>query len=79
MARQRWWAQTSSLSRIRDHTQTHHTHNRHTFMPLVGFEPAIPAGERAQTYALDRVGTGIGSTNTKYIITGIKILQHDDS
>jgi len=23
------------------------------------FEPAIPAGERPQTYALDRVATGI--------------------
>ena len=27
----------------------------------VGFEPAISAGERPQTYALDRVSTGTGS------------------
>ena len=27
-------------------------------MPLVGFEPTISAGERPQTYALDRAGTG---------------------
>ena len=30
-------------------------------MPLAGFEPAIPAGERLQTRALDRSATGIGS------------------
>ena len=30
-------------------------------MPLVGFEPAFPAGERSQAHALDRVATGIGS------------------
>ena len=29
-------------------------------MPPVGFEPTISAGERPKTYALDRVGTGIG-------------------
>ena len=29
-------------------------------MPPVGFEPAIPANERPQTYALDRVVAGIG-------------------
>ena len=29
-------------------------------MPLVGFEPTISAGERAQTYALDRAATGTG-------------------
>jgi hypothetical protein len=34
-------------------------------MPLAGFEPAIQAGERQQTDALDRVGIGIGSTNIK--------------
>jgi hypothetical protein len=27
----------------------------------VGFEPTIAAGERSQTYALDRAATGIGS------------------
>ena len=39
---------------------THNTHNRQTFMPPVGFEPTISAGERPQTYALDRAATGTG-------------------
>ena len=30
-------------------------------MPPVGFEPTIPAGERPQTYALDRAATATGS------------------
>jgi hypothetical protein len=29
-------------------------------MPPAGSEPAIPASERPQTYALDRALTGIG-------------------
>ena len=29
-------------------------------MPPAGFEPTISAGERPQTYALDRAATGIG-------------------
>jgi hypothetical protein len=33
---------------------THNTHNRQTSMPPVGLEPTISAGERPQTYALDR-------------------------
>jgi hypothetical protein len=28
-------------------------------MPLVGFEPMIPASARSQTYALDRAAAGI--------------------
>ena len=40
---------------------THNTHNRKTFMPPVGFEPMISAGERPQTYALDRAATGTGN------------------
>ena len=36
------------------------THNRHTSMNPVGFEPTIPAGERPKTYALDRAATGTG-------------------
>ena len=40
---------------------THNTHNRQTSMPPVGFEPTISAGERPQTYALDRAATGTGS------------------
>ena len=32
-------------------------------MPPVGFEPTISAGERPQTYALDRAASGIGHKN----------------
>ena len=39
---------------------THNTHNREIFMPPVGFEPTISAGERPQTYALDSAATGTG-------------------
>jgi len=36
-------------------------------MPPVGFEPTISAGERPQTYVLDRAatGTGIKTSTTK--------------
>jgi hypothetical protein len=37
---------------------THDTHNRQISMPPMGFEPAISAGERPQTDALDRAATG---------------------
>ena len=30
-------------------------------MPPLGFEPTISAGERPQTYALDRAATGTGA------------------
>jgi hypothetical protein len=30
-------------------------------MPPAGFETAIPASERPQTHALERVATGIGN------------------
>ena len=30
-------------------------------MPPVGFEPTISAGERPQTYAVDRAATGSGN------------------
>ena len=33
-------------------------------MPPVGFEPTISAGERPQTYALDRAATGTGTLDT---------------
>jgi hypothetical protein len=41
---------------------THNTHNRPTSMPPVGFETINSAGERPQTYALDRAAVGIGCT-----------------
>ena len=29
-------------------------------MPAAGFEPAVPAGKRPQTYALSQAASGIG-------------------
>jgi hypothetical protein len=44
-------------------TQTQNKHKQ-TSMPRVGFEPAIPAFERAKTvHALDRAATVIGEPN----------------
>jgi hypothetical protein len=51
-----WSAQRRDL-----YLTTHNTHNRQTSMPRVGFETTISAGERPQTYALDRAATGIDS------------------
>jgi len=39
---------------------THNIHNRQTSMAPVGFEPTISAGERPQTYDLNRADTGTG-------------------
>jgi hypothetical protein len=41
-------------------------------MPPVGFEPTISAGERPQSYALDRAATGTGFVNyiTDYRLSG---------
>jgi len=54
---------------------THNTHNRQTSMPPVGFEPTISAGERPQTYVLDRAATGNGRyctiTNPKWFSNGL--------
>jgi len=48
---------------------THNFHNRQTSMPPAVFEPAIPASERQQTYALDRAPTGVGKT---YLLLSFK-------
>jgi len=37
-------------------------------MPSVGLEPTISAGERPQTYALDRAATGTGNTAIYIIV-----------
>jgi len=39
---------------------THNTYKRQTSIPPAGFEPAIPASERPQTYALEGTAAGIG-------------------
>jgi hypothetical protein len=36
-------------------------------MPPARFEPAIPAGERLQTHALERSATGIGHYRVIYL------------
>ena len=41
-------------------------------MPPVEFEPTIPAGERPQTYALDRAATGTGIS---FCLQNIKFLK----
>jgi hypothetical protein len=46
-------------ARCRDlYLTTHNTHNRQTSTPPVKFELTISAGERPQTYALERTATG---------------------
>ena len=45
---------------------THNTHNIQTSVPPVGFEPTISAGERSQTYVLDRAATGTGELLLPY-------------
>jgi len=40
--------------------KTHNTHNRQTSLSPEGFEPTISAGERPQTYALERAAPGTG-------------------
>ena len=55
-------------SRHRDlYLTTHNTHNKRTSMPPVGSNPRPPAGERPQTFTLDRsaAGTGVGATWTR--------------
>ena len=36
-------------------------------MPPVGFEPTISAGERPQTYTLDRAAIGTGTLNNNLL------------
>jgi hypothetical protein len=43
-------------------------------MPPVGFEPKISAGERPQTYALDRATTGTGE---EYVYIGSYTFKDD--
>jgi len=50
-----------STSRRDLYLTTHNTHNRQTSMPPVGFELTVSAGERPQTYILDRAATGTGN------------------
>jgi len=49
---------------------THNTQSRQTSMPPLGFEPTNTAGERPQTYALDRAATGTGKENIYWLNIG---------
>jgi len=55
---------------------THNTHNRQTSITPVGFEPMISAGERPQTYTLDRAATGTGKANTIELKKGTQHNKH---
>ena len=48
---------------------THNTHNRQTYVPPLGFEPTVSAGEGLKTYTSDRAasGTGLLSANATLI------------
>ena len=44
-------------------------------MTAVGFEPKIAAGERSQTYAVDRAATGTGSCIVKTRIFEVRTVD----
>jgi hypothetical protein len=44
-------------------------------MPSAGFEPAIPAIERSQTYTLERTATGIGDVYSSLTNKGLMKLE----
>ena len=57
------------LARRRDlYLTTHNIHKRQTSMSPGGFEPAIPASERPQTYTIERAATGTGASSLTIII-----------
>jgi len=43
-------------------------------MPPVRFEPTISAGERPQTYALDRAATGTGGKKVFFLFQALNFL-----
>jgi hypothetical protein len=49
-----------SARRTELYLSVHNTQKKESFMSPTEFEPAIPANERSQTYALDRAIGGIG-------------------
>jgi hypothetical protein len=68
-----WWAWRRDF-----YLTTHITHKSLTSLPLVGFEPTIPASERPQNHALDCAATGIGwgtvSFSKNTLVHGIRLL-----
>ena len=53
-----------SSARIRDLYVTKHNSQHTDIYAPAGFEPTVPASERPQSHALDRVTTGIGQSLT---------------
>jgi hypothetical protein len=66
------WTMDRPLAEISTWQRTN-TYKRQTSMPPLGFETTIPASARPQSYAWDRVATGIGII---IIIIIIKIIQN---
>jgi len=60
-----------SAHRRNFHLTTHNTYRRETTWSPARFEPAIPAGQRPQTHALDRAATGISDSLSSTITTNI--------
>ena len=50
----------STIDQLVTNYTTLNKHKRRTSIPLAVFETGIPEIERSQTYALDRMATGIG-------------------
>ena len=55
---------------------THTTHNWQTSMLPVGFEPTISAGERPQSYSLDRTATGTGCFSNYFHKSSYKSVKY---
>ena len=55
----------------------HNTHARQISMLPVGLEPTISAGERPQTYALDRAATGTGLRKLYRMYINLKLVIVD--
>ena len=63
---------SSSQRPVSDNTQQ----SQQTSMALVGFEPTISAGERPQTYTLDRAATGTGVIYNQQFFIQYQILYY---
>jgi hypothetical protein len=57
------WTSDQSVAETSTLQHTTLTTDRHPYPPA-GFEPTISAGERPQTYALDRAAIGTGCRTT---------------
>jgi hypothetical protein len=53
------WTRHQPVEELATYTE-HNKHNVQTYPPSAGFEPAIPAIDEPQNYALNHTTTGIG-------------------